>query len=227
MHVTQRNVIAKLMYADALRYAEIKPAEMTGNQFSYHLTALKKDGYVEKNDQGLYRLTLKGKQLTDRLSMKTMKRTVQPKLVVMALLLREDGAALFHLRHRQPFSGFWNIIYAKVRFDEHPSETLRRIIDGRHKLSDIAFYKPHFVSLKILNSQSELISHLMAYVYIAKTRLPQNYEPKNDHYRFAAAEELQTGYWFPGMQELLTLRGDGSNMIELTVTATEPETADY
>jgi hypothetical protein len=57
LHTIQLMILRKLLFAESLRYGELKPdKKMENNQLSFHLDALLEFSYVEKIDGG-YRLT--------------------------------------------------------------------------------------------------------------------------------------------------------------------------
>lgn len=60
-HHIQKHVMDTLATADSCRYGQLKPADMDGNVFTYHLKALLRDNFVIKHDNGDYALTAKGK----------------------------------------------------------------------------------------------------------------------------------------------------------------------
>ncbi len=61
LHHIQRAVIDVLASADPARYIDLKPSDLDGNQFTYHLKQLIADKLVVKNDDGMYSLTQKGR----------------------------------------------------------------------------------------------------------------------------------------------------------------------
>lgn len=126
MHITQRNIILKLMYADKLRYSEVKPKQMTGNQFKYHLDALITRGLIEKK-QDHYQLTSEGKIYVEQISQSNGTRTKQPRTIGQVIIRDKEGNILLHKQERQPFPQTWNLPYAKVRFGQSPLATAARI----------------------------------------------------------------------------------------------------
>jgi hypothetical protein len=61
LHHIQKGIINILASKDPARYADLKPSDMDGNQFTYHLKQLIVAKRVEQNDDGTYSLTQKGK----------------------------------------------------------------------------------------------------------------------------------------------------------------------
>lgn len=61
IHHIQRAILDRLATTNSARYGEIKPAELDGNSFTYHMKQLISDRYVLKNKDGSYALAPKGK----------------------------------------------------------------------------------------------------------------------------------------------------------------------
>lgn len=60
-HHIQKSILDTLSTSEQLRYSELKPADLDGNVFGYHLKQVMSSGYVQKSDDGDYSLTLVGK----------------------------------------------------------------------------------------------------------------------------------------------------------------------
>jgi hypothetical protein len=61
LHHIQKNILDRLATLTTSRYRDIKPADMDGNIFTYHLRQLITDKQVIKNEDGTYALSPKGK----------------------------------------------------------------------------------------------------------------------------------------------------------------------
>lgn len=61
LHHIQKSILDVLATVESARYSALKPKDMDGNIFSYHLKLLVIDHYVIKNTDGLYSLSEKGK----------------------------------------------------------------------------------------------------------------------------------------------------------------------
>jgi len=55
MHPIQKDILKKLMLSKTAKYSALKPKDMEGNLFSYHLKDLAKEGFIESRN-GLYAL---------------------------------------------------------------------------------------------------------------------------------------------------------------------------
>ena len=61
IHHIRKSILDKLATAQSMRYAELKPPNLDGNVFTYHLKGLISEKFVLKNDFGEYSLTQAGK----------------------------------------------------------------------------------------------------------------------------------------------------------------------
>lgn len=61
LHHIQKSILDTLATSESSRYSDMKPKNMDGNIFSYHLKLLVADHYVLKHEDGLYSLSRKGK----------------------------------------------------------------------------------------------------------------------------------------------------------------------
>lgn len=61
LHHIQKSILDTLATVQSARYSDIKPHDMDGNIFSYHLKLLIADHYAIKNKDGSYYLSQKGK----------------------------------------------------------------------------------------------------------------------------------------------------------------------
>ncbi len=61
LHHIRRTILDMLAIAESLRYGQLKPKELDGNVFTYHLQGLISDKLIQKNAAGDYCLTHKGR----------------------------------------------------------------------------------------------------------------------------------------------------------------------
>jgi len=85
MHQLQRHILSRLINLGSGRYRDLKPKEVDGNLFTYHLKQLLDARLVEKS-ANIYKLTASGLQYVDRLSLTDYKPRVQPKIVSLLAL---------------------------------------------------------------------------------------------------------------------------------------------
>lgn len=118
MHQLQQQILSRLISKPDCRYRDIKPKDVEGNLFMYHLRQLTGGGLIEKTPTGRYGLTVKGLQLADKLSLKNLKPRVQPKIVCLLAVQNQQKEWLLYKRRRQPFHGLVGFPYGKIHLGE-------------------------------------------------------------------------------------------------------------
>jgi ADP-ribose pyrophosphatase YjhB (NUDIX family) len=162
MHYIQQRIFHQLAHQSSLRYSELKPVEMEGNIFMYHLRSLMKAGYVEKGDDGRYRLTSLGAQYAEGLSMESMKPRLQPKIVTLLVCRNAAGEYLFLRRKKQPLFGLAGFPYGKLHMGETVAEAAARELKEKTGLScDLTHRGDGYITTKQTGQPtSEIMFHL-------------------------------------------------------------------
>ena len=135
MHQLQQHILSILIRHDARRYADLKPHEVEGNLFMYHLRAVIKAGWVAKRDDGQYELTPEGLRYADSLSLKTFTPRAQPRMVTLLVCRNAQGQYLLLKRKRQPMLGKVNFPYGKIHLGESIGEAANRELNEKTGLS--------------------------------------------------------------------------------------------
>lgn len=118
MHRLQQHIMQQLILNPDMRYARLKPVDVEGNLFMYHLGKVIDAGWVHKRADGLYELTADGKLYADRLSLKTLTPRAQPRIVTLMAITNPAGEWLLYRRQRQPLMGMVGFPYGKVHLGE-------------------------------------------------------------------------------------------------------------
>lgn len=127
IHDAQVAILRELLFHPEAGYANMqKPTGLTSDHFNFHITRLMDLGYVEKVKKGLYRLTQKGKEYSNKLDTDTNTVERQPKVAVILATENDKGQWLFQERLKQPYYGFWGFPSGKIRWGELIKETAAR-----------------------------------------------------------------------------------------------------
>lgn len=126
MHWIQNYVLQQLILFPDRRYADLKPANIEGNLFMYHLRQLLKAKLVQKRADGLYELTAAGQVYADRLSLKTFKPRIQPRIVTLIACQNYQGQWLLFRRKRQPLIGQVGFPHGKLHEGESVQQAATR-----------------------------------------------------------------------------------------------------
>lgn len=113
----QNHILLELTRHATRRYSELKPRDIEGNLFMYHLKGLLSSGMVEKKDAA-YRLTAKGMQTAGYISLQTGKLRTQPKILTMTVCRNDAGEYLFVRWHRQPNIGLVSFPHGMMHVGE-------------------------------------------------------------------------------------------------------------
>ncbi len=125
MHAIQSKIIKDLTLNENLRYSQLKPAQIDGNLFSYHLKELLKREFIIK-DNDRYTLTPQGAQYVARLSLDNSEIRVQPKVVTAIVYKYKDGSYLMLKKDKQPFYGYVSLPYGKIHVGERLADAASR-----------------------------------------------------------------------------------------------------
>ena len=114
MHPVQKQILSQLIFNPCFPFSKLKSKEVEGNLFIYHLKQLITEGLVQKTSDGKYELTLEGKIYTDKLSLKTFKPRIQPKIAT----LQKKTSAIFRTS--------WLSLWKDSPGGNHPSSCPKR-----------------------------------------------------------------------------------------------------
>lgn len=141
MHRLQQHILQQLIFNDSRRYSELKPAAVESNLFVYHLRQLIDGGLVAKLDNGQYALTPAGQYYADRLSLASFRPRLQPRIVTLVVLTRDDGATLLYRRKRQPLLGMVGFPYGKIHVGETVAASAKRELNEKAGLESVMSHR--------------------------------------------------------------------------------------
>lgn len=127
-HHIQRQILYDLAFSDGLRFSELKPDTLENKAFQYHLKIVIREGFVQKTDDGLYKLTVEGQRIW-RASQNNRDNLINRAYSVLLLAIRRpaDGAWLLTRRKTQPLLGLTGLIAAQPRSDQEVVQTAAQV----------------------------------------------------------------------------------------------------
>lgn len=166
MHMYQKHILDELRQSESLRYSQMQPKGVESSHFKYHLNQLLQDGLVEQVARGEYRLSQKGQAAVDRLSENRINPHLTPKVITYTLL-RDDANYYLYRKHKEPYLGTLNMIAGKLHIGETAEQAAVREV--REK-ADLVITTPQLraVANIRIGSDEQLITHMIAYVFVAK-----------------------------------------------------------
>lgn len=112
-HHIQKQILFRLAFEDSLAFSELKPDDLDNKLFTYHLHKVVGAGFVEKNNDGHYRLTAKGRRV-GKGALHKDDRFIDRAYSLLILVVRNtEGEWLFFERGTQPLLGYVGFMQAK------------------------------------------------------------------------------------------------------------------
>ncbi len=164
MHDLRKTILKKLILNPTQRYADLKPKDVEGNLFTYHLSALMSSDMVAKRPDGLYELTSAGKLYADRLSMETLNVRSQPKIVTLLVLRNAYGEYLLYKRKKQPMINRVGFPYGKLHLGETLAAAAERELKEKTGLEATLSHRGD--GYITVNEKGEPISQILFHLFV-------------------------------------------------------------
>lgn len=203
MHWIQRDIFRKLTSNDGLRYSELKPDNVEGNLFMYHLSQLISAKYIYKKDK-IYLLSDDGKIYVGSLSLTKGKKTALPTILVMIFCKNEDGQYLLYKWNRQPHRNLVSLPFCRVRFGQSIYEAVEEAIDYKTGLKTEAEYSGDIYIRRF--EKDEVKSHYLAHIFTTKEFNGQiGTDGLTGQPFWGNASELKKSELMPGLTEIIDI----------------------
>ncbi|SRR6266481_3198799 len=199
MHAIQRHILKNLTVKGRLRYRDLKPQSVEGNQFMYHMKVLVDKSYVEK-DGMLYRLTVRGKRFADKVSLESFMERVQPKIVTMIYCANPAGEVLLYKRAREPFRGTWSLPYGKMHMGEKVADAAHRELSEKTGLT--AKLTRRGDAYLAIYEKDQLITHMLTHIFEGSD-IKAAEKKVSEQYAWMNLAKVKAGELFPGFKEIL------------------------
>lgn len=165
MHLIQKHILRLLTKSKGMRYRDLKPPRVEGNQFSYHLKTLLSRGYIKRTHH-TYTLTTKGIHHATQVNLDHFFVRIQPKVVTLIVCKNADGAYLMYTRGKQPFLGKVGFPYGKVHLGESVQDAAERELREKTGIS-ARMNQKGIVYLLVKDAAGEVVTHMLAHVFVA------------------------------------------------------------
>ncbi len=162
----QQHIVKELSIHSSRRYSELKPVDVEGNLFMYHLDQLIKDGYVEKVDKKYQFTHPKGQIYSTTINVDTGAPRPLPKIVLMFYVQNKAGNLLMFKWQRQPYIGKVSLPYGRTDFGVPIYESAASELFKKTSLvGKIEYKKDYYVLVK---DNNEVINHMLANLFVLK-----------------------------------------------------------
>ncbi len=129
LHYVQMTILKQLLFKQKVSFGELIIPGVDSETLSYHLRSLIKHSYIEKDNNGLYSLTLEGKKYAAEIDVETSLISSRAKLSILVTAIDEsegDPKYLLIKRLKEPLFGQACFIAGKVKYGEPSASTAKR-----------------------------------------------------------------------------------------------------
>lgn len=165
LHYIQKNILRQLMHSNELRYSQLKPEDMAGNLFMYHLKPLIREGMIFKNETGQYELTAEGKLHLDHLNLQTMLPRRQARIVLFFAAQNDKGEWLLVRKSKHPLYNKIGHIHGNQLMGESLLEAAKNVFECRSGLTAKIIHRGDGYATYLENN--EMTSNVMFHFFIA------------------------------------------------------------
>jgi ADP-ribose pyrophosphatase YjhB (NUDIX family) len=163
MHWIQRHILKQLTTSESCRYIDLKPENVDGNLFMYHLNQLMNDGYVIKKEK-LYSLTKEGKRYVGGLSVSTGKETRLPRVFAMLFCKTENDGILLYRWSRQPYFNHVSLPFSRILYGQSVKYAAEETLKYKTNLKGTLDFAGE-VSV-IVEDKESVSTHYLAHIFI-------------------------------------------------------------
>lgn len=203
MHHIQKDILLKLAHAQSARFADLKPAGLDSNIFTYHLKQLIAEKLVAKTDAGDYCLTQKGKLAVINVRLDKKAELEQAHCVLYMTGKNANGDWLLRERLVHPAYGKVGFMHAEPVAGEPIEQTAQRVFKDRSGL-DGDFYVRGSGYLTLMRGD-ELESYTQ-FTLLCSDNISGDVQDLNPSGRnFWHAGNFSGPEMFPNMPELIKL----------------------
>ena len=165
LHPAHVAILRVLLFRPHARFAELqKEAGLSSDHFNFYLQQLLDEQFIEKNDDGAYKLTFKGKEFSNRFDTDARIVERQPKVAVLLMIINDEGKRLVQQRLKQPFYGYWGRPTGKIRWGETILDAAARELFEETGLTADLAYESIYHKMDYNQASSELLEDKIFFV---------------------------------------------------------------
>jgi 8-oxo-dGTP pyrophosphatase MutT (NUDIX family) len=201
----QLHILRELTAHATRRYSQLRPKDVEGNLFAYHLKGLIGEGLIEKAD-AQYRLSAKGLQTAGVLSLSTGQVRRQPKILNAIVCRNEAGEYLMSNWHRQPNIGLLSFPHGMMHYGEAHIAMAQTELAEKAGLSGGLLYRGHVYVRG--ERDGTLDRHMLVHIFEATQLKPDAsaaLRPEVSEPVWMRLEDMRREQFVPGFYEIAQL----------------------
>lgn len=177
VHEAQAKILKNLLFRERARFSELNTDGLSTDRFTFHLKQIVESGIAEKDGDGYYRLTPKGKEYANRFDVDSERIAIEKQAKIGVLIIAtkmENGQRLYLMQQRlkQPYFGLWGFVTGKIKIGEPVTETAKRELAEETGLSAEPEQKAIYHE-RIFSKSGELLEDKYFFIFTAP-------DPKGD-----------------------------------------------
>jgi ADP-ribose pyrophosphatase YjhB (NUDIX family) len=208
----QNHILLELTLHQTRRYSELRPRDVEGNLFMYHLKGLVQEGLVVKENQA-YTLSDRGLRFIGTYSLKIGRTRQQPKILTAVVAKNENDEYLFTKWGRQPNIGQISFPHGMMHYGEGVENM------AAHELAEKAGLEATFNyigDIYVRGMQKDIVDrHMLVHIFRAtnvQDGTKELMQPEIHESFWAKLEDLDRTKFVPGFFEIATIVQDHENV---------------
>lgn len=201
----QNHILLELTLHQTRRYSELRPQDVEGNLFMYHLKGLIREGLVSKEDQA-YTLSDRGLRFIGTYSLKIGRTRQQPKILTAVVAQNKKGDHLFTRWGRQPNIGQISFPHGMMHYGQDVKSM------AAHELAEKAGLEAtlsYIGDVYVRGMQADIVDrHMLVHVFEAANIHEGSTEfmqPEVYESFWADLKDLDRSKFVPGFFEIATI----------------------
>jgi len=200
----QYHILVELTRHGVARYSALRPKDVEGNLFAYHLKGLLNEKLVEKTD-AQYQLTVKGLQLVGTLSLDTGRMRQQPQILNAIICTNKKGEHVWSRWRREPNMDKVSFPHGMLHYGEGLLEAAAREFTEKTGMQSALTYRGDVYVRGMLSGV--LDRHMLVHLFEATDAQPTEDGERSAHSEsfWAPLESLKPEDFVPGFYEIAQL----------------------